>query len=218
MKRTSWILFALCLPLLFCGPALARQQAGAYVEGYGGGNLVPSAKSSDNQGSFNMTFKPALQFGAVVGWEIGPDNLLGGEGRVELEYSHRNNRLDQVEFVEGKVPGGGGLTVDSLLLNSYYVYHDKSIWFPYFGIGAGAARIAADGMKVMGQPLSSDTDLVFAYQVGTGVDLAVTDRVTLDLGYRFFGCSQPKFGESNGQKFKIDYFSHSVIVGVRLGF
>lgn len=217
MKRTCWMIFALYLPLLLCGPALA-QHTGSYVGAFGGANLVPTATSSDDKGSFNLSFKPAVQWGAAVGWELGPGNFLGGEGRVELEYSRRNNKLDQVEFTDGKVPGGGGLTVDSLLLNSYYVYHNKSIWSPYLGAGAGAARIKADGLQVTGQPLSSDSAIVFAYQLGTGVDIALAGPVSLDLGYRFFGCSQPQFAEPDGRKFKTDYFSHNVILGLRLDF
>ena len=47
---------------------------------------------------------------------------------------------------------------------------------------------------------------------------ALSDHLSLDLGYRFFGSSRPEFKEANGLKFKMDYFSHSAVAGLRWGF
>ena len=152
-----------------------------------------------------------------LGWNSDQGNPLG-EGRIELEYTRRSNPLDQVKFVEGSFKGGGNVTADSLLLNCFGVYRTNSRWLPYLGAGIGAARIETSDLQVTGQPLSNDSAIVVAYQVGTGVDFALTDRLSLDLGYRFFGCIRPKFTEANGQKFEMDYYSHNVILGLRLGF
>jgi opacity protein-like surface antigen len=133
-------------------------------------------------------------------------------------YARRGNRLDKVEFAEGKVPGDGTLTSDSLLINTFGVYRSSSRWTPFAGLGIGAARISADSLRVTGQPLSSDKAIVFAYQLGCGVDFELTRALVLDLGYRFFSVTSPRLAESNGHTFKTDYFSHNIILGVRLGF
>jgi opacity protein-like surface antigen len=216
MKRTCQIIIALCLPLLLCGPVKA-QHTGPYVGAFLGGNALMSAKSSDDLGDFNLKFNPALLGSAVLGWDFEPGNPVG-EGRVELEYTRRSNPLDQVKFVEGSFKGGGNVTADSLLLNAFGVYHSDSRWSPYFGFGIGAARIEASDLTVTGQPLSTGSAVVFAYQLGAGVDVALTDHLNLDLGYRLFSCARPKFTESNGHKFEMDYLSHSVVLGLRVGF
>lgn len=216
MKKTCQMIIALCLPLLLCGPAMA-QHVGPYVGAFLGGNALMSAKSSDDLGSFTLEFDPGLHGSAVFGWDFEPGNPVG-EGRIELEYTRRSNSLDKAKFAEGSFKGGGSLIADSLLLNFFGVFHDNRQWAPYVGLGIGAARIEASDLKVTGQPLSSDSSVVFAYQVGTGVDFALTDRLSLDLGYRFFSSTSPKFTEANGRRFEMDYFSHNAILGLRLGF
>ena len=115
MTRMSRILIALCMTLLPCGQAQA-QHSGPYVGAFIGGDTLVNAKGTDDLGSFGLRFGPALNGSAVFGWDFEPGNTLG-EGRIELEYTRRNNPLDQVKFVEGKFNGSGTLIADSLLLN-----------------------------------------------------------------------------------------------------
>lgn len=217
MKRTCRMIITLCLPLLLCGPAWA-QHSGPYVGVFLGGNALMTATSSDSEGDFDLKFDPGLLGSAVVGWDFEPGNSAG-EGRIELEYSHRINRLDKVRFADGVVPGGGNVTADSLLINFYGVSHgeDRS-WSPYVGAGFGAVRIEASNLTVTGGPLSNDSSLALAYQLGLGIDYALSDRLSLDLGYRFFGSTRPKFKEADGPDFKMDYLNHSVVLGLRVGF
>ena len=217
MKRTCQMIIALCLPLLLCVPAMAEQHTGPYVGAFFGGNMLMTFEGKDNQGNFDFEFDPALQGSAVIGWDLEPGSQVG-EGRIELEYTHHSNSLDKVKFVEGSFKGGGDLTADSLLLNFFGVFRGDRRWSPYVGVGAGAARIEASDLKVAGQPLGSGSDFVFAYQFGTGLDYALSDRLSLDLGYRFFGSFRPQFTEANGTKFKMDYYSHSAVLGLRWGF
>jgi opacity protein-like surface antigen len=219
MKQISRMLLALCLPLLLCGPAWAAH-SGPYAGAFLGANALMTATCNDSLGEFDLKFNPGLLGSAVVGWDFEPGNPEG-EGRIELEYSHRTNRLDQARFADGVAPAGGNLTADSLLVNFYGVFHDQDrSWSPYVGAGLGAARIAASDLTVTGGPLSSDSALVFAYQLGLGIDYALTERLSLDLGYRFFSSSRPRFSETNGTApaFKMDYLNHSVVLGLRVGF
>lgn len=181
--------------------------------------MMMTSQGSDGLGNFDLEFKPAFLGSGVVGWDFRPGNPLGGEGRIELEYTRRSNQLDKVTFAEGSFKGGGDVSVDSLLLNFYGAYRsNQSPWAPYAGLGVGAARMKASGLTVAGNPLGSGTSTVFAYQVGTGVELVVTDHISLDLGYRFFSSIRPSFTEVSGRTFKMDYFSHNAVFGVRYGF
>lgn len=217
MKRTCQLIIAICLPLLLlCSPAKA-QHSGPYVGAFIGGNTLMTAEGTDDLGSFNLKFDPALQWSIVAGWDLAPGNPVG-EGRIELEYTRRNNPLDKVKFVEGSFKGGGDVTSDSLLFNFFGVFRGDRFWSPYAGVGLGAARIEASDLQVTGQPLGNGSSFVFAYQLAVGLDITLTDRLSLDLGYRFFNTIQPTFTEANGHKFEMDYFSHSAMLGLRVGF
>jgi opacity protein-like surface antigen len=215
MKPFHHIFIALCL-LLYSSPAHARH-SGPYARLHLGGNILADAKAEDSQGSFNLAFDPGLQGGIAFGWDLEENSPLG-EGRIELEYTRSSSPLDRAEFVEGRVNGSGDMTADSLLLNFIGVLHGNSRWSPHAGIGIGAARIEASNLKVSGQPLSNDTATVFAYQLGVGVDYALTGVLALDVGYRFFGSSKPEFTETGGRKFETGYYNHSLVLGLRLGF
>jgi opacity protein-like surface antigen len=206
----------LILPLVLCGQAKA-QHTGPYVGAFVGGNALMDSKSTDNQGNFGLKFDPALMESGVVGWDLAPSNPVG-EGRIELEYSHRSNPLNKVTLSNGSVTGGGSAIADSLLLNFFGVFRDNRPWSPYIGAGFGAARMRASGFNLAGNPLGSGSSTVFAYQLGAGVDFALSKSFSLDLGYRFFNSVRPRFTEANGSTFKMDYFSHSAILGMRYGF
>jgi opacity protein-like surface antigen len=216
MKQIFLTIIAFCLPLLFCSQVLAGH-SGPYIGAFFGGNALVDAKSTDIKGDSGLVFKPAIVGIAVVGWDLEPGSPAG-EGRVELEYSHRSNPLDKVKFSEWSAKGGGDVTADTLLLSCIGVERDSSGWSPYFGLGAGAARIKVANLTVSGQPMGNGSDVVFAYQVQAGVDFAVSDNFSFDLGYRLFGTSSPGFTESSGLKSKMDYLSHSAVLGLRVGF
>jgi opacity protein-like surface antigen len=216
MKRTCQTIIALCLPLLLCSHVRA-EHSGPYVGAFFGGSALMNAKSTDTKGDSGLTFKPAMLGSAVIGWDLEPGNPAG-EGRIELEYSRSSNPLDKVKFSPWTAKGGGKVTSDSLLLSCIGVARDSSSWSPYFGVGAGAARIKAANLTVTGQPLVNGSDVVFAFQVQTGVDVAVSDHLSFDLGYRFFGSAAPRFSESKGLKSSMDYLSHSAVLGLRVGF
>ena len=216
MKRTCQMIIALCLPLVLCGPVMA-QHSGPYVGAFIGGNALMDAEGSDNQGKFGLEFDPGLQWSVVAGWDFAPRNPVG-DGRIELEYTRRSNKLDKTRFVEGNLKGDGDVTADSLLVNFIGFVRNKSPWSPYGVLGIGAARMDASDLKVSGERFGDGTSDVFAYQVGVGVDYAINNYLTLDLGYRFFSSIRPEFTEANGQTFKMDYYSHSAVFGLRYGF
>jgi opacity protein-like surface antigen len=216
MKRTCQMIIALCLPLVLCGPVRA-QHSGPYVGAFIGGNALMDSECTDSKGNFSLEFDPALQGSVVAGWDFAPGNPVG-EGRIELEYTHRSNQLNQAKFAEGDFNGEGDLKVDSLLVNFIGYVRSNSPWSPYGLVGMGAARMEASDLKVTGGAFGNGTSNVFAYQAGVGVDLALKKNLSLDLGYRFFGSIRPEFTEANGQKFKMDYYSHSAVFGMRYGF
>jgi opacity protein-like surface antigen len=193
------------------------QHAGPYVGVFAGGNILMTGNASGSKGRFNLEFDPGIFGSATLGWDFAPSNPVG-EGRIELEYTHRSNKLDQVKLVEGKFKGNGDVTVDSLLVNFIGVYRDNKAWSPYFGVGLGAALADISNLQIVGNHLGNGSSTVFAFQALTGIEYALTERLSLDLGYRFFGTLSQKFTEAGGQKAKMDYFSHNAVLGLKYGF
>ena len=216
MRHICRVMSVVSLTLMVCSPASA-EHSGPYLGLIGGGNIIMKAKSTDSQGDFSFKFDPSYLMGAVVGWDLSRENSEA-QGRVELEYSRRSNPLNEAGFVEGSIKGTGKVGSDSCLMNLYAVYRDQSILSPYIGVGAGAAFVKASDLAVAGNAVGHGSSTVFAYQFGTGAELALSRRVSLDLGYRFFGTIKPKFTESNGDKFRMEYFNHSAVLGVKYGF
>jgi len=216
MKQTRHFLFFSLFFFALTSPTWA-QHSGPYLGVFVGGQLLSPAESEDSLGTFNLEYRPAPSGSVVLGWELEPGSSIG-EGRVELEYSRRSNRLDEAEFNEGKVKGGGDLAAESLLINTFGVYRSASRLTPYLGAGIGVARITAADLTVSGQPLSDDDALVLAYQFGAGFDIELTHFLALDLGYRLFSSAKAKLTEANGDEIKTEYLSHSAMIGLRLGF
>ncbi len=217
MKRNSILSLVIAMILLLFVGTVSAHASGPYVGLYAGGNVPGSSTAHDTAGDFGLSFTPAVQGSAVLGWNLEPGSSVG-EGRIELEYSHRSNRLDKVTFVEGTVAGGGELTSDSLLFNCFAVSREPGSYHPYLGVGAGAARVVAANLTVSRQPFSNDSSIVFAYQAGIGIDISLTKHLTLDLGYRFFATTPVRFTEVGGRVLAMEYTSHAAVLGIKAGF
>ncbi len=213
----KYILFAGCL-LALLAPAAFAAEGGLYFSLYGGGALVDDVENDSATGSFNLSYDPGWTGGAAIGYDLRTAFPEIGTGRVELEVSWRQNDLDQVEFAEGKVTGSGTATTESIMLNTIGEYRDTLPWIPYVGIGAGAARITLDALRVADFPLVDGEDTVFAWQVLAGVGVQVAPRLYLDLGYRYFATLDPGFTDALGQKFDSQYDTHNATFGMRIDF
>jgi opacity protein-like surface antigen len=216
MKHICQIIIVVSVLLALSVPVMA-QHFGPYAGVYAGGDILMTGNASDSKGRFNLEFDPGIFGSTTFGWDFSPSNPVG-EGRIELEYNHRSNKLDQAKFADGKFKAGGDVIVDSLLVNFIGVYRDNKAWSPYFGVGLGAALADVSKLTIVGNLLGNGSSTVFAYQALTGIEYALTERLSLDLGYRFFGTLSQNFTEANGQKAKMDYFSHNAVLGLKYGF
>ncbi len=103
--------------------------------------------------------------------------------RVEANYIRTNAKWDAFK-----------LTGDTVMLNALFdaridnIYRmfRKQTMIPYVGIGAGASFNRADNADI-----DNKTTPVMAALAGIGIEMG--DRVTLDLGYRYFYMFKPGF-------------------------
>jgi opacity protein-like surface antigen len=92
------------------------------------------------------------------------------------------------------------------------------------GGGIGIARVKLDISSISVEETRpvSDSDTVFAFQLGAGTAWRFMPNVAITLDYRYFQAVNPEFKVPwNGGgpfTFKDDYQSHSVMVGLRGNF
>lgn len=224
--RTPLLLAGILLALLST-PALAAD-GGLYFGLHGGAAFLDESENEidveEDDQTFNMDFDDGWTGGASFGYDLRDIFPEIGTGRIELEAARRENDLEEVEFADSDMEGGGTASVDCLMLNTIGEYRETLPFLPYIGAGAGVARITLDQLTVgtafLGgeSALVDDDDTVFAYQFLGGVACQVAPRLYLDLGYRYFALLEPEFTDATGAKFESEYVSHNVTLGMRVDF
>lgn len=83
------------------------------------------------------------------------------------------------------------------------------------GIGAGGYRFTAVSD---GNTFFNEQQTAFAWQIGTGVIYAVSDRVTLDLGYRYYSVSPVSVCDCGGRPgdYVSQFVSNELLLAVRI--
>ena len=87
--------------------------------------------------------------------------------RTDAELSWRNNEVDVFEE-DAEVLAG--------MLNVFYDFNRGGRFQPYIGAGVGYGQLDFDDLDDSG----------LAYQAMAGVGIAVSERATIDVGYRYF--------------------------------
>ena len=159
--------------------------------------------------------------GFILGGAIGTH--LMEDIRVELEASYSESNVDSLDFSSGTDPDpvDGKVEFLTVLANIWYDVPLSDEIKPYIGGGAGVAIVDGDIAYIDGQTAFDSTEVAFAFQGGGGLRWAVSDHVTLDIGYRFKGVDGPSFSGSDTGASDADtdwMFGHNLIGGISLGF
>lgn len=132
-------------------------------------------------------FQDDALFSGAIGYNF--DNGF----RAEAEVARRQNDLENTSAeVEAK----------SVMFNVFYDFNRGGRLQPYVGVGAGYANVE------LADVYDSSN---FAWQAIAGVAAPVGDRLTVDLGYRYFNVDDLSF--ENG--FDADYTQQAVTLGLR---
>ena len=97
-----------------------------------------------------------------------------------------------------------------LLFNAYFDFEIEGPVTPYLtgGLGLAGAKI-----KDSGTDTDSGNDAVVAYQLGTGVAIDLTDALSLDIRFRYFGTSKMEY-----ENLDLDFANLMGFVGVNMRF
>jgi opacity protein-like surface antigen len=188
-----------------------------FYAGVNVGLIVPSdVKMSSPRVSFDVSRKVGYAIGGAAGYDFGTNV------RAEAEISYKAN--DTSELKDGNRVTGYNSTISALnfMANAYYDIHALHSFgvMPYAGGGVGVARLS-NSNEVLPRStkiLLDSNDTVFAYQVGVGVAYDVSSKVTMDVGYRYFGTSDAKFNDNASGIVTMKYDSHNILAGLRYKF
>lgn len=181
-------------------------------------------------------------FELVTGLALGLDTP--GPLRTELEYRRRDLSTDG-----GYLPGTGlrdgdftslNGTVDTqtLMLTGYADFNPNGPIQPYLKAGIGAAHNETSSLGeavlnsdiwsasgLQGETISniaynSDTSTDFAWEVGGGLAIPITERATFDLEYQYLDAGDADTGvNGDGDLYQFDdLVSHEATVGLRVKF
>jgi opacity protein-like surface antigen len=209
MKKRLLIIFAYVLVFFFSVPAYSAE--GLYVSGNTGFGMASDSDLTDSTVpgiTVNTEFDTGLAFGAALGYDF-------NRFRVEGEISYQKNDIDKISAQGVSLVPTGDAKALSFLINGYYDFINHSAFTPYISAGLGLAQVEFNDLDIykVGFSGSSDEDTVFAYQIGIGVGYAITEKVTIDVKYRYFGTEDSEYDSTEGE-----FASNNLLFGVRVNF
>lgn len=214
MKSQTITLPAVYIALLFLYSG-TLQAMDVYIAGRAGYSIPDNSEltSSALPGvKINLGFKDKYVGAAAVG-------LRNGAYRTEVEISYQKNNLNSIKasgitINPATVGLSGNVSALTTLVNAYYDFDTGSRLKPYITGGVGFTLVDANFTVTGVSGVStSDKDTVFAYQIGGGLGYAVTDKITIEAGYRYLSGQDAKFiGDT------VSFSSSNITAGVRIHF
>jgi opacity protein-like surface antigen len=225
------LLASVAVACMAFGPSIVKaEDAGSetagikpYISMFAGGAALKDLTNQyfTSSGSSGLYSKVPFQRGYLIGGAVGLQ--LNDMVRVEAEVSRARWQAKGVDYLStnGGVPTStvnvvGPVTATYLLANAWLDLKNESRFTPYVGggIGAGWANAHVDAG---GYGAGDGIKAGLAFQVGAGLKMAVSDHVSLDLGYRYKSLRDidfANFGTAGGSYDGNNLNSHNVQLGL----
>ena len=147
--------------------------------------------------------------GAIYGFGVGYQ--FNDKLRMDLnvaprkhKFSRNSEKRDQVVFEKSTFKQD--ITVNAIMLNGYYDIIEHKGMIPYLTVGAGIAEnkggiARQDGTKfdmglvnktAKGRSLKKKSTRNFVWNVGIGTSYSFTDKLSLDLGFKYLDLGRVK--------------------------
>ncbi len=158
---------------------------------------------------------PQLDYGVAGGADFEPLGLYADAGvgfkfdkalSLDIEFSYLSN-----EFDENNVEGGIGMY--AMMANATYEHNVGIGLVPYVTGGIGPALYRIEDATTSTSELTG-SDIVFAYQFGTGLMYYISPKTALDLGYMYRGSTDASI-DSPQLDYEAEFESHNLMVGLR---
>ncbi len=192
MKKT--LLLSLLVAGMWATPAVAE----TYVSASAGLGMLGNSEATGAGYTVTdfMEYKSGVPLGVAVG-------IKSDEYRVEGAIGYQSHKVDTMA-------GTAVTTDDSVSLLSFMAngYRDFSIkdskFSPYLMAGVGLVSV---------KPTDIASKSGFIWQAGAGVGIKASERVTVDLGYRYFNAASYTVDDID-----LSLAGSNLLAGVRYGF
>jgi opacity protein-like surface antigen len=204
--------------------AAAERPSGLYLRGGAGAVFAETLDQSLSYAPTVVGLATAKEtpFDAGLSWFGAVGFQFAGGTRTELEYKRMTPPFDAVIYSGGPAPNPAApfdenFTVQAVMSNVYFDLVNDSRLTPYVGVGVGGARVENE---------LGERDAAFAYQGRAGVEVAVSDRLSIGAEYVYFRTLEVVYGPKEfvaggpaGPRTDGDPFASSSVLGtVRLMF
>ncbi|MBC8414105.1 porin family protein [bacterium] len=206
MIKSKIIVIVCSLMLMIVSSVFAAE--GVYVSGNIGASILNDSDLT-NPALPGVVVETGFDTGLLVSGALG---VQVGKGRVEAEIGYRTADIDSFQALGVSASGDGDASALSFMVNAYLDIKTESAITPYLGGGLGMAKIELDNVSVSGIAIGNEDDTVFAYQFGGGIGYAMSEKATLDLGYRYFATEDLNLSGTDA-----NYGSHNLTIGIRFG-
>jgi len=208
MKR---VFFYLMVVTSLAVVSQANATEGGYIGIQSGAAQAADADGASSTNTWTTEYDLGFTIGAVAGYDF-------GHLRFEGEFAYQKNGFDRSSSLGPGLPGGsylgGDLKTLSGLANVIFEFENESSITPFIGAGIGIANLEVDNLRSPVFPGSTNADdTVFAYQFIAGISIAVSERIALDLSYRYLATEDPDLHIRS-----YEYASHNVLLGIRVYF
>jgi len=225
------LLVVLMLALLF--PALSSgADDGFYVAGNAGFTFVkyPALKGGLDPDS-EWALDNGEKYAVAVGYGFGDLAALKGLGSVRLEgqlswnRSERDRRAipEQDRELVGMLQARklhGKRTILSFMVNGYYDFDIVETLTPFVTAGLGYSSVSSEELIWSGEDIYTDArdddSQVVTYQIGIGLAIIDTEKLLLDVTYRYFAAFEDV--KVTGMDMEVELKNHETLFGVRYKF
>lgn len=179
------------------------------------------ATSTFGSASLKSDSQSAFTGSLAYGFNLAP--VYNIPVRAELEYAYH----DKADFNFKDLCSSCQLStkVQTVMLNGYYDFKNKSAFTPYVSLGLGSASLKTTIHDDFGYS-KTKTNNDFAWSVGLGVAYTINPNFSVDLGYRYLDAGKASVSDSftNGstltlhENTKSQISSNDVTLGLRYAF
>ena len=214
------ILSALLLSAALLLPCLALAGSGVYVTP----KLVVNYQHNKSEISLSglkamSDSKSSFRAGGAIAVGYNFMELFSQPLRAEAEYGFYGNNSMTRHFDDGSGSVTSKFGVHTLLANGYWDIARFSGFVPWVGAGVGIAFVN-DETTVRGafNGKNSETDAVFAGQVGFGCAWEINSTLSLDLGYRYLMMANTQTSAYQVTMRGKHNHNHQIMLGARISF
>lgn len=199
------LLGATGLAMAFSAPTFAEDgwyaKAGAGLGSFTTMDIVGASTQSEVEGDGDARFMIGGGYGFSNGWRLDVDLMDRYADTGALDNTIGTSDIQNV----------------ALMGNAIYDFNRGGRFQPYAGLGLGLANT---NFSAQFEPLSTinEDETSLAAQALFGIGVGLTERLTADLGYRFYGGPDVSFSLNNERVELLDTNSHDVLFGLRYAF